>query len=91
MASERSQATLEKYEAAKKLIQSGVTAEAATRQVGMAYSNFYTIRKRKGETVTRGTDTQKPKPVRAITIPESGNISFTPKEFAAFVRELLNG
>ena len=85
------QTTLEKYEAAKKLIQSGVANQAAAKQVGMAYSNFYRIKKERGETITKGGVTQKPKPVKAITIPESGNISFTPKEFAAFVRELLNG
>ena len=91
MANERSQATLEKYEAAKKLILTGKTARAATKQVGIAPSNFYTIRKAEESAVPGSVETRKPKPVRAITIPESGNISFTPKELAAFVRELLNG
>ena len=86
-----SQATLEKYEAVKKLIESGETAENAAKKIGMAYSNFYRIRKQRGETISRGLPSRKTKPVVALPLVEQETITFTMKQLAEFARECARG
>ncbi len=79
---------LQKFEKVQALVAQGEHTHVACKKVGMAYSNYYRIRKEKGLAGSRSKTFKVELPDK---LQGGVKIEFTTKQFAEFCREVFRG